>query len=440
MLFSTENSGLGDSPTTHLGEGYYYRPSHPRLHISGTGTLGATITETNPSGKTVQDFLPADWYSSAVYRNILDMINTLMVIRMKLLGAAYGRFVMPYSETKSLSRWSTFGLYSGAIYWDEIARDGFGDWRIKRIDLNANKAFWGYAAKKIGDHKAWTIPSFIAMKVFMLSNSTTTNAPGYQITKIGKVVKLMDFYGYKRTNNHKGYDLTTPYHRRLLAGNGYSTTDLVSLVRSLDWEMNRVHIPLPSDLRQWTTIYNQLAFENNHISWYERIHQLKRLGAWLVIMKEKTRAAIVASNLSVKVAEESLKLENAEIVKTNAEEQARIETQRLKQIEAERIAAQQFIAAEKIRLADEAVATEKVRIAAASKAQAAAALQTAYSPDGVLITAPPIVSAPPPVVTSAPPTITQATPYATPVITRPPKPGAGIVPLLATGAAAFFLF
>jgi hypothetical protein len=424
MFISTDNQNLGN---------YYYRPSM---------TLGATITQTNPSGKTVQDFLPADWYSSAVYRNILDMINTLMVIRKKLLGAAYGRFVNPYNaywtNPSVVNEYSILSPYSGAGYRSiQVMTDDGPETKRIRGENNADlQAFWGYAAKKIGDHKNWTVPAFIKTHIF--GNKTgTMGAPQYPAVQIPQVVSIMKWSGY-RLDGKTWKD--NAHNKRIMAGGGYSTIDLVSLVRSLDWEMNRVHMPMPSNLRQWAAIYNQLAYESSYISWYERIVQLKRLGAWLVVMKEKTRAAIAASNLTYKVAEESLVLENADIVKRNAQEQARLETERLKQIETERIAAQQFIEAEKIRLADEAVAAEKARIAAASRAQAQAALQTAYSPDGVLITAPPIVSAPPPIVSSAPPTITQATPYTTPVITRPPKPGAGIVPLLATGAAAFFLF
>ncbi len=409
---------------------YYYRPSMTEGPESYTHTLQGLD---GVSGKRVEDFLPRDWYSSAVYRNILDMINTLQVTRNKLLGGTYGHFFITPTYNRMPQK-TILGLNFPGSYETPPDQDGMTRWVQTTSYKNNEKAFWGFAAKKIGNHGDWTIPAYIKTHVFG-EKSGAAGAPNYPAQSIPAFVKKVTWAGYKKWI-YKGHpfwltkSITTgdnsANNKRIMAGNGYSSMDIVNLTRSLDWEMNRVHLPLPFNLRQWATKYNQLAMSNSSISWAERVTQLVILNKWLVIMKEKIRAAITKSNLTLKVAEESLRKEDARILKEQADEQAAREQKRLLEIEKERAEAQAIIDAEKLKLAEEAKAQAQKEAAEATE-QARIKAQ-----EKLPVSLPAPISVPVPTI----PTPTPSIPYqAVPVVEKK----TGILPIAAIGAALFYL-
>ncbi len=446
----------------HELSAYYYRPSlianDTAQQVNESPTMGAVSTALNPSGKTWEDFLPRDWYSSAVYRNILDMLNTLIIVRTNLQKAIYAEFFITHTYNNSPTK-TVLGLNYPGSYETRPDQDGMTR-HVQTAAYKSNQqAFWGFAAKKIGAHGDWTIPAYIKTHIFG-EKSGAAGAPNLDAQKIPAFVSKMNWAGYKK---YKNVWLTAPLYGymnkqiagtnhepniRIRGGNGYSTTDLVSLVRSLDWEMNRVHLPLPFNLRQWTTTYNQLALSKSSISFAERFRQLIIMRNWLTIMQEKVRKAIDASNLAVKVAEQSLRNENAAIVKANAEEKARLEAERAKQIETERIAAQKMLEAQRAKLAEEMRAMIAKEKAAALKAAADEIKQAQTKPVAPISTQPqvtttPVVSTPAPipsaefkapVVYGAAPTII-GDEQRIPLPVTPPSPIAKALPLLAVGAA-----
>lgn len=424
-----------DNQQTSL-DAYYYRPSmmdnEPQVVAPQAASLDGVPTPGNPSGKTWRDFLPRDWFDSSVYRNILDMLNTLEVVDRNLLRGTYGQFLTT------------------------VSRAGTSQIRVMLTGpLPDDRAFWGYAHKKTpwGDQ---TISRYIFKYVFGGKNYT-----GHDVGSLPEVQRALKNAGYRapiRSINRLQYgamnnpreskkfvsDEVDRHNRRITAGNGYSSQDIINIVRSLDWEMNRVHLPLPFNLRQWAIRYQQLTMVDNGISWAERVQQLRKLYNWIRIMREKIRQAIDASNLKKKVAEQSLRKENAAIVKANAEQRKKLELQRMKEIEAERKASQTMIVQEKKRLATELLRQTQKQTARVLTEQQRAMKQAKIQPVAPIATRPEVVGptprlAPPPKPTPEfkAPQITRAV---APIDTVPvPKQPTNILPLIAVGAAALML-
>ncbi len=422
---------------------YYYRPSMvaPMPTLQGMGQV-------NPSGKTVQDFLPKDWYDSAVYRNILDMLNTIEVAMGNMYNAGIGQFIAAPLRTYQGAQ----GPQERCGTTAELAvPTGFGG--------PDYQAFWGYAASRVGAAGQDTPGNFIWQVIFKGTGPkpASVGASPY----LQKILRDAGYQAYPGTVqygwNCKSRELSagpaTPasvrtvdtHNKRIKSGLGYSNADITNLVRSLDWEMNRVHLPLPFNLRQWVTRYNELSIGNVSIAWAERIKQLRDLAKWLVIMREKVRQAIDASNLARKVAEESLRKENAAIIQEQEAQRIAREQARRQQIEQERIAAEKLIAEEKKRLMEqlqaeiEAAKKEALQTAQTEIQQrkvqpvAPVAIQPEVTP-AAPVAAPAPIPAPafkPPALVSTPPVVAPE-----PIPATPPRGNA--LPLLVAGAAALF--
>lgn len=434
---------------------YYYRPSRIALdapqQIAPFAGLGQ-VTAQNPSGKTWQDFLPRDWFESSVYRNILDMLNTLEVARKNLYNGALGQFI----NTRMVG-----GGYQMFIADAEnggvAAPPGCAQYAAlygpQPHGSHGYKAFWGWA-NQFTPAGQGTVSTYIYQKIFLGTGRTpeyvkdsghvqnVLRAAGYQSDRIGGNVGIVCSLGPR--NQIEAHNL------RVKSGLGYSQADIVNLVRSLDWEYNRVHLPLPFNLRQWATRYNELSLDNTGIGWAQRVIQLRDLKKWIVIMREKTRQAIDASNLAIKVAEQSLRDENARIIRET--EAARIERERVRaaEIEAERVAAQKMLEEERKRLQEEMQAMIAAEKEAALKAaqeeirtiqdqQAVAPAGTVQPP--VAVPAPEPIPAeefePPTIITPPPTIVPEAFPAQVPVTAAQPP---NALPLILAGAAAFFMF
>lgn len=212
--------------------------------------------------------------------------------------------------------------------------------------------------------------------------------------------------------------------------------------------MNRVHLPLPFNLRQWASQYARFSLDNTGIGWSERVRQLRDLQKWIVIMKEKIRKAIDVSGLAVKVAEQSLRDENAAIIKEREQERLAREEARRIQIKQERIAAEKLIEEERKRLVEKmkqeiALAREEaMRVAQAEIQQAKTAPVAPVVVQPEVTTQAPLPAPPPtPAVEFQPPAVITPVPTITPApaFVPPPATRANALPLIAAAIGAFFL-
>ncbi len=436
---------------------YYYRPSMvaPAPTLRGLGQV-------NPSGKTVQDFLPADWFNSSVYRNILDMLNTLEVTRKNLYNGALGQFIGVRFVGRGYQAFfadpENGGLPPPPGCAQYAALYGPG-----KFGGNEYKAFWGWA-NQFTPAGQGTVSRYIYEKIFL----GTGRVPEY-VKDNGHVQNVLKAAGYVSDRIGGNYGIYCPvtgprntaesHNLRVRSGLGYSSADIVNLVRSLDWEMNRVHLPLPFNLRQWATRYNEFTLDNTGIGLSQRVFALRDLQKWLVIMKEKIRKAIDASNLAVKVAEQSLRNENAAIIKEREQQRIAREEARRIQIEQERIAAEKLIEEERKRLVEKmkaeiaAAQEEAIRMAQQEIEQAKTApVPPVVAKPEVTEQAPTPAPMPVPAVEFQPPAVITPVPTIAPVPTLapelvyPPRPApiqaqpGGALPLIAAAIGAFFMF
>lgn len=442
-------AGLGLGPRRSSRPPQMFRPPTPPPTIAPSTPLNqAPAPVPNVSGKTWQDFLTREWFDSSVYRNILDMLNTLDVARQNLYNGALGQFISPRMMQPGCLHYA--GLYGPT---------GLGN--MAKVRADQYRAFWGWANQFTPAGQA-TVSTYIYQKIFL----GTGRVPEY-VKDNAHVQNVLKAAGYKTDRINGNYGITCPFgarntaethNERVKAGLGYSSADIVNLVRSLDWEMNRVHLPLPFNLRQWATQYARFALDTSGIGWSERVKQLRDLKKWIVIMREKIRQAVAASGLERKVAEESLRRENEAIIKRRAEEQAAAEAARLRQIEQERIAARKLIAEERQRLTEELQREIAAAKEAALKAAQEEIRQTQIMPippvavqPEVTPKAPVPAPAPVPAVEFQPPTVITPVPTIAPepvfmpavaplpAVAPVTQPAGNLMPLAIAAAAFFFM-
>ncbi len=400
--------------------------------------LGVAVVP-NVSGKTVQDFLPRDWFDSSVYRNILDMLNTLEVARKNIYNAALGNFI----NVRKLPRIVRGERKEGYKCDPRAGLTGPHALGPKRDPKR--EAFWGWVQKFYPTGSS-AISTYIHKDIFQC----TTPVQEY-VGSNPCVANKLKQAGYK-ADPPGNFGVTCPkgarnaaerHNERLRAGLGYSSADLVNLVRSLDWEMNRVHLPLPFNLRQWTTRYNQFTLDDTGIGWSQRVKGLRDLGKWIVIMREKVRKAIDASNLAKKVAEESLRNENAAIIKEREQERKAREERRRIEIQQERIAAEKLIEEERKRLVEKM----KAEVAAAQKAameESKRIIQQAKTKPVTPVTVQPEVTSTAPVPAPVPkptpvfvqPAVTAPVPVIAPTPVTPTPKETNWLPLIIGGVTA----
>ncbi len=135
--------------------------------------------------------------------------------------------------------------------------------------------------------------------------------------------------------------------------------DLLGLARNINWELNRVRLPIPHNFRQIADKiqgrnYSAISSSTDFINLVELIQVYKQLKDAIKILRVSTRKEIDAANLARKVQEETLRREQEALITRQAAEKL-AEENRLK-ILAERKAAleREFAEAEalKIKLAE----------------------------------------------------------------------------------------
>lgn len=105
--------------------------------------------------------------------------------------------------------------------------------------------------------------------------------------------------------------------------------DLLELGRQIEWEMNRVRLPVPHNFRQYLSKLQKfpwrVEFENGKIVKYEKdplaavkliegINQLGHLKEVVETMRDEVRKEIDAAQLAEKVQEETIRRENEELI------------------------------------------------------------------------------------------------------------------------------
>jgi len=99
--------------------------------------------------------------------------------------------------------------------------------------------------------------------------------------------------------------------------------DLHSLMRNVNWTLNRLRIEMPFDLRQLTnqlnSYANDISYVNPYITTYKIYVSVRNIQkSVLPKMRSKLRALIKAANLQQKVAENQMRAENEQTI-TKAE-------------------------------------------------------------------------------------------------------------------------
>lgn len=353
-----------------MGANYYPRTTElfALNGVSSGGFAQQLHALDGASGKTWEDFLPRDWFDSSVYRNILDQINTIEVTRRNLWYGFLGTFVgWPRGVSTTPPRPRDYCTH---VNWFQVGTD---------------QAFTGWAINEKGMPKSKLAGSQLLIKTFW--PGVNWNPKNTYLQNYPQVCKILQRAGYKPhpggyakyqcvmspcisyKGQREGQDAVWRHNALIAKGNGYTADDLVDLVRSLDWEMNRVHLPLPFNLRQWVTEFRKHSIGGGSMSFYQYGLALKQLVNWIKIMREKIRRAIDASGYAKIVAEKSLRKEDARIIREREAEQKAREAARLKAIEQERLEAARIIEAERKKLIEQAKA-EAAAIAAEAKIKA----------------------------------------------------------------------
>jgi len=219
--------------------------------------------------------------------------------------------------------------------------------------------------------------------IFGLNSSflrRANGAMGYAISVMndsqhhGKIasMKLTDKY-FERISKKVPYlHWKNTYEKHYKSAGQINAQELVNLSRSLNWEMNRVRLPLPNNWRQinFTTIAGTGAFDVKHksgrfayyymtnesvLEYWRLIDTLTQLKLALKGLREVVRREIDAANLARQVQEETLRREEEELRTREANQQAALE--RAIAIAAEReAAAEAIIEAERVRNEEAAAA------------------------------------------------------------------------------------
>jgi len=209
-----------------------------------------------------------DYFSVPVYRNILDMLNTFDLI---------------------LSR------YANGV--NNI---------ILRTSMN-DRAAIGHAVGIVGAQSA---PWYTSAKY---NNKLLVKV------KLPKIA-ITNYYKHKNYGSSGGdeprlqaRDLSryVALNKNLFRSPVASSAELINLSRTLEYEFNRVRLPLPHNFRQ---LINKLSPGRSLLILWENLSAISQLYNAISTMRGAVRNEIDAANLAEKVQEETLRLENEELI------------------------------------------------------------------------------------------------------------------------------
>lgn len=233
-----------------------------------------------------------EYLAISSYRNVLDMINTF--------------------DTQ-LASWGN-ALYNDAIM---VFRDG--------LQFPNDRAARGYAIKKVGiiGKKGAFSPLVLLFKTLAENG---LNYSGYKLDNYARVNAK-----WRRTN----------YRPKMRGTRPNSARDLLLISRKLNWELNKLRLPVPNNFRQITDkiqdiptgfIYTEKEYDYdtgststyyrvnsvNYIALLESINVYGQLKLTIKTLRNSVRKEIDAAKLAEKVQEETLRFEAAALISRQA--------------------------------------------------------------------------------------------------------------------------
>ncbi len=246
-----------------------------------------------------------EYFEVSAYRNVLDMLNTFEGV---------------------LNRWGqdlhdqNINLYSfppGARY------------------LGAANV--GYAISKIGQQHGWNEVYVYSAKQLSKNGLRPVLPVASNYTFLTQAFER-GFSGSAGTQAH--YQAIINKYKTL--SGHFNVADLLNLARQINWELNRVRLPVPHNFRQINEkiqgrAYNIVARKgqdgsiakgnnSNYINLMELISVYGQLKVSINVLRVSTRKEIDAANLARKVQEETLRREQEALItrqKAEAEAEAR---------------------------------------------------------------------------------------------------------------------
>jgi len=299
----------------------------------------------------VVDDLDRNFFTSSVYRNILDMISTVDVIRAELMDEL-ARIVFAKSTSYRVPRWQWNAPYLRSASTDNVSGpDGYVDPRPRfPRSPSVGTASVGYAiskgAPKYGNYRSfmWLVtPVFLGQR-FDGANSDQAGV----LWLLRRYPDLARLKAEAPTPDARTWNAIASDVQKMIAGRGspsvlqwysqwntpryFSTIvlqemafssrrisealmnvrsislDLKARIRNIEWELNRVHLPMVDDLRAWVTEIdihirklptNAGRLDHGVIRAYEVALSLNKLKSWIKIMREKIKARAASDTTAI---------------------------------------------------------------------------------------------------------------------------------------------
>lgn len=252
------------------------------------------------SANTTKDL--KQYFDIASYRNVLDMLNTFDGV-LNLWGDDLYNIVV--------------GVYFSP----------------------AKPTAIGYAIKKIGNKRG-------AAQIYAINQ---LNKNGLNRKNLNAGIRFPNFI-LSRNRIARKYRVPT---------NNFEIRDLLLLARNMNWELNRLRLPIPANFRQINSAIQGRAYKssNDYINLVQLIDVYGQLKKAIAALRVGVRKEIDAANLASKVREDTLRVENAAIITREA---AKIEAEkrRLQILEEKKIAYEKELS-DATKLKEELAATRR---------------------------------------------------------------------------------
>ncbi len=279
-----------------------------------------------------------EYFDISSYRNTLDMINTFDGV---------------------LNRWGNdlhnqgVYFYFAAIY--DQAPDNTPYYNGVRVAISRNTGIVGYAISRIGNKGVYATPGELIKRTMQTNGLNNPALPSPRQLSANSLV------------------LKKEITQRTYKNVGFSIRDLLLLSRNLNWELNRLRLPVPANFRQINSTiqgkdYSMIRdFNTNNrginisaskafITLIELMGVYSQLKKAVNVLRVSVRKEIDAANLSKKVREETLRQEQAALI-TRQQAQQEAEQKRI-EILAEKKASYEKEILDAQRLQDELKATK----------------------------------------------------------------------------------
>jgi len=247
-----------------------------------------------------------EYFDVSSYRNVLDMLNTFEGVL--------------NNWGKDLHNEGT-RFYFAAIY--DLPTDNTEYYTGVRVAISRNRAIVGYAVSKIGNKGIYNTPGEFIQKVMNKNGLNKPPLPG------------------ARSLSPNLWSLKKEIVKRLYKNTGFSIRDLLLLSRNLNWELNRLRLPIPANFRQINSKiqgkdYSMVRDFNTDrrginmpatkafVNLAELMPVYTQLKLAVNALRIATRKEIDAANLAAKVREDTLRQEQAAII---SREQAKKEAE-----------------------------------------------------------------------------------------------------------------